>query len=80
MGRTALFKASINSTNIHILRLQCTFPIFYEILLRRIMDVNIKGTLCITKVATKKMIANGKGGSIVNISSAVIISSSILYL
>lgn len=37
----------------------------------RILNVNIKGTLCITKVVSKKMIANGKGGSIVNISSVV---------
>jgi len=35
------------------------------------MNVNIKGTLLITKIVAKKMVAGGKGGSIVNISSTV---------
>ncbi|CAL8122470.1 unnamed protein product [Orchesella dallaii] len=35
----------------------------------QVMNTNMKGTLLITKIVSKKMIAAGKGGSIVNISS-----------
>ncbi|ODM95655.1 L-xylulose reductase [Orchesella cincta] len=35
----------------------------------QVLNINIKGTLLTTKIVAKKMIAGGKGGSIVNISS-----------
>jgi len=43
----------------------------------RVMDINVKGLLAVSKVITKKMIDAGKGGSIVNISSMAACSPSI---